>query len=184
MQIAQRLDLDLSRMVAVMSTGMRQKTALAVVLSIDAPVLILDEPTANLDPTARSEILALVREAKAAGRTALFSSHVLSEVEEACDRVLILRRGRFVHEQVMSELRRQHRIRARLNGPLPPSPLELNGSVSITRAGPDDVLIETPGELSPLLGWLATLPVTEMHVEPVRLQAVYDRYHGESNGRS
>jgi beta-exotoxin I transport system ATP-binding protein len=182
MRTAERLELDLSRMVALMSTGMRQKTALAAVLSIDAPVLILDEPTANLDPTARSEVLALVREAKAAGRTVLFSSHVLGEVEEACDRVLILRRGHFVHEQVMNELRRQHRIRARLNGPLPPSPSDLNGSISITRIGAGDVLIETPGELSPLLGWLATLPVAEMHVEPVRLQAVYDRYHGGSDG--
>jgi ABC-2 type transport system ATP-binding protein len=182
MQIAERLDLDLSRMVALMSTGMRQKTALAAVLSINAPVLILDEPTANLDPTARSEVLALVREAKASGRTVLFSSHVLGEVEEACDRVLILRRGNFVHEQVMIELRQQHRIRARLNGPLPPSPPDLNGAVSITRAGASDVLIETPGELSTLLGWLATLPVAEMHVEPVRLQAVYDRYHGGGNG--
>ena len=44
--------------------------------------------------------------------------------------------------------------------------------------GAGDVLIETPGELSPLLGWLATLPVAEMRVEPVRLQAVYDRFHG------
>jgi ABC-2 type transport system ATP-binding protein len=182
-RIAQRLDLDLSRMVALMSTGMRQKTAVAAVLSIDAPVLILDEPTSNLDPTARSEVLALVREAKSAGRTVLFSSHVLGEVEEACDRVLILRRGQLVHEQVMSELRRQHRIRARLNGALPPTPVELNGAVSISCVGRGDVVIETPGELSPLLGWLATLPVAEMHVEPVRLQAVYDRYHGESNGR-
>ena len=180
-EIAARLDLDLSRMVALMSTGMRQKTALAAVLSINAPVLILDEPTANLDPTARSEVLSLVREAKQAGRTVLFSSHVLGEVEEACDRVLILRRGHFVHEQLMSELRRQHRIRARLNGPLPPSPPELNGAVSITRFGAGDVLIETPGELSPLLGWLATLPVAEMRVEPVRLQAVYDRFHGAGN---
>ncbi len=177
-EIAARLELDLSRMVALMSTGMRQKTALAAVLSIDAPVLILDEPTANLDPTARSEVLSLVREAKQAGRTVLFSSHVLGEVEEACDRVLILRRGQFVHEQLMSELRRRHRIHARLNGPLPPSPPEFNGAVSISRDGAGDVLIETPGELSPLLGWLATLPVAEMRVEPVRLQAVYDRFHG------
>src|SRR4029079_11237060 len=97
MAIAERLDLDLSRQIALMSTGMRQKTALAAVLSVAAPVLILDEPTSSLDPTARSEALAMVREAKASGTTILFSSHVLSEVEEACDRVAILRRGELVH---------------------------------------------------------------------------------------
>ena len=80
-----------------MSTGMRQKLALAVVLATEAPLLILDEPTANLDPTARAEVLTLVREAQAAGRTVLFSSHVLSEVEETCDRVAILHRGSLVY---------------------------------------------------------------------------------------
>jgi ABC-2 type transport system ATP-binding protein len=179
--VAERLELDLSRQVALMSTGMRQKTALAAVLSVHAPVLILDEPTSNLDPTARSEVLAIVREAKAAGRTVLFSSHVLGEVEEVCDRVVILRRGQLVHEQAMNELRRQHRIQARLTGPLPAPPADLNGALRIARSDNNELVIETPGELAPLLGWLATLPLSEVRIEPVRLQALYDEYHG---GRS
>ena len=93
LSLADRLRLDLSRQVALMSTGMRQKLALSAVLSFDTPIVILDEPTSNLDPTMRSEVLALVREARTAGRTVIFSSHVLSEVEAACDRVAILRRG-------------------------------------------------------------------------------------------
>ena len=176
--IAERLELDLSRQVALMSTGMRQKTALAAVLSVHAPVLILDEPTSNLDPTARSEVLAIVREAKAAGRTVLFSSHVLGEVEEVCDRVVILRRGHLVHEQAMNELRRQHRIQARLTGPLPAPPADLNGALRTARSDNNELVIETPGELAPLLGWLATLPLSEVRIEPVRLQALYDEYHG------
>lgn len=54
--VARRLDLDCSRQVARMSTGMRQKLALAVVLAMETPLVILDEPTANLDPTARAEV--------------------------------------------------------------------------------------------------------------------------------
>ncbi|MFM8702734.1 MAG: ABC transporter ATP-binding protein, partial [Planctomycetia bacterium] len=61
--VARRLDLDCSRQVARMSTGMRQKLALAVVLAMETPLVILDEPTANLDPTARAEVLELVLEA-------------------------------------------------------------------------------------------------------------------------
>lgn len=176
--IAERLELDLARTVALMSTGMRQKAALAAVLSCGAPTLILDEPTTNLDPTARSEVLAIVREARAAGRTVLFSSHVLSEVEETCDRVVILRRGVLVHEQPMHELRRQHRIRGRLAGPLPASPECFNGALRISQPAADQVQIDTAGELAPLLGWLATMPLSEVHIEPVRLQVVYDRFHG------
>ncbi|HEV3006701.1 MAG TPA: ABC transporter ATP-binding protein [Pirellulales bacterium] len=174
--LAQRLKLDLTRRVAALSTGMRQKLALAAVLAFDSPLLVLDEPTSNLDPTVRGDVLDLVREARAAGRTVIFSSHVLDEVEQVCDRVGILRHGRLVWVQLMSELRRQHRIRARLTAPL--------SAIAPAMAGPLDISVDagrltilTPGELSPLLGWLATLPLAEVQIEPVGLRAVYDRYH-------
>jgi ABC-2 type transport system ATP-binding protein len=177
LEIAERLQLDLTRQVSFMSTGMRQKLALAATLAPRTPLLVLDEPTSNLDPTVRGEVIALVREARADGRTVVFSSHVLSEVELACDRVCILRGGRLVHTQVMSELRRQHRIRAQLTGPLPPLPPQLADDVTIERGNAGQVTILTPGELSPLLGWLAGAPLAEVHIEPIGLQAVYDRYH-------
>jgi ABC-2 type transport system ATP-binding protein len=175
--LADRLGLDLSRQVAAMSTGMRQKLALVAVLAVEAPLLILDEPTSNLDPTVRHEVIDLVGEARQSGRTVIFSSHVLSEVEQVCDRAAILRQGRIVHTQVMSELRRQHRIRAELTGPLPPLPAQLQDSLTIL-TGPNGALtIETAGELSPLLGWLATLPLREVQIEPVGLRRVYDQFH-------
>src|SRR6476660_4864938 len=68
-QLAARLGLDLSRRVSQSSTGMRQKLALAAVFAADVPLLSLDEPTSNLDPTVRGTILAAIREAKSAGRT-------------------------------------------------------------------------------------------------------------------
>lgn len=92
-EIARRLDLDLNRRVAFMSTGMRQKLALAIVIGCQAPLLILDEPTANLDPDVRREVLELVREANAKGRTILLSSHLFSDIENTCDDVALLRAG-------------------------------------------------------------------------------------------
>lgn len=175
--LAGRLELDLARPVARMSTGMRQKLALAAVLAADTSLVVLDEPTSNLDPTVRGVVLALVAEAKSAGRTVIFSSHVLSEVEQACDRVAILSKGRLAHVQNMSQLRRQHRIRARLTAELPPVPAGLAGSLSVAR-GPDGSLtIDTPNELAPLLGWLATLPLADLRIEPIGLRALYDQFH-------
>ncbi len=176
-QLAERLGLDLSRQVAQMSTGMRQKLALAAVLAVEVPLLILDEPTSNLDPTVRSTVTALIREAQAAGRTVIFSSHVLSEVEQTCDRVVILRQGRLVHDQVMSEIRRRHRIRARLTAALPAVPEQLAGQLSVSNDADGRLTIDAPGDLSPLLGWLATLPLAEVRIEPIGLQAVYEKYH-------
>lgn len=177
LKLADRLELDLTRRVAFMSTGMRQKLALCAALSPDVPLMILDEPTANLDPSVRAEVLHLVSVARSEGRAVLFSSHVLSEVEEVCDRVVILRRGRLVHTQTMSDLRRRHRIDARLVGPLPEVPAGLAAQLKIDHDGGERIAIEAPGELSPLLSWLGTLPLAEIQIQPVGLRAVYDRYH-------
>ncbi len=177
LRLAERLDVDLARPVAYCSTGMRQKLALVAALAAPAELLILDEPTSNLDPTVRREVLALVREAQQEGRTVLFSSHVLSEVEEVCDRVVILRRGRLVHTQLMADLLRQHRIRAQLTGPLPAIPSGLEPGLRVHPHSGDRVTIYTPGELAPLLGWLAEAPLAEVQIEPVGLRAVYERYH-------
>jgi ABC-2 type transport system ATP-binding protein len=124
----------------------------------------------------RGEVLALVREERREGRTVIFSSHVLDEVEEACDRVGILCEGRLAHVQDMGQLRLQHRIRARLTGPLPDLPEALAGRISV-RASNGELTIQTPGELAPLLGWLATLPLAQVRIEPVGLRTVYDQYH-------
>jgi ABC-2 type transport system ATP-binding protein len=170
-RVADRLGLDGARQVAKMSTGMRQK------LATDVPLVILDEPTANLDPTARAEVLDLVREARAAGRTVVFSSHVLSEVEETCGHVAILRAGRIVHEQSVAHLRRGHRITARLEAPLPGVPAAFVESVRVVGGEGGEVVLEASDSLAPLLGWLATLPLSEVRIEPFGLASVYDRFH-------
>jgi ABC-2 type transport system ATP-binding protein len=176
-RIAERLGLELARRTGQMSTGMRQKLALASVLSVDSSLLILDEPTSNLDPTARGTVLALVREAKLAGRTVIFSSHVLSEIEQVCDRVVILRSGRVVHDQFMSQIRHGHRISAKLTAKLPDLPPRIVSQVVVARLDSHHVMFDAPGDLAPLLGWLAELPLSEIRVEPIGLQAVYEQFH-------
>ena len=136
-----RFGLDLSRGVSTMSTGMRQKLALAVTLAVDTPLVILDEPTSNLDPTVRSDVAALVLEAKQAGRTVIFSSHVISEVEQVCDRAVILRQG--PHRPHAGDRRpaSQAPHSAQLDRAAAPLPGMFNGQVAVATdaAGrPDD----------------------------------------------
>ena len=184
-RLCQRLELDLNRRVAFMSTGMRQKLALAATLATTAPLVILDEPTSNLDPTVRATVADLVREAQHAGRTVLFSSHVLSEVEQVCDRVAILRKGELVHLQVMGQLRRRHRILAELrDGRLPPPPPAVaRAGVEVLVDNDQGCVLETPGELAPLLGWLASLPLRDVRIEPAGLQSLYERFHPREAAR-
>jgi ABC-2 type transport system ATP-binding protein len=177
LQLAQRLELDLSRKVGFMSTGMKQKLALAATLAADTPLYILDEPTANLDPTVRAVVLSIVEEARADGKTVMFSSHVLSEVEQVCDRVMILRAGELVHTQEMDQLRRQHRIVTTHSGPPPAIPDSLGGQLSLISHSGEQAVYETPGELAPILKWLATLPLADVRIEPIGLRAIYNRFH-------
>jgi ABC-2 type transport system ATP-binding protein len=180
-RLADRLELDLSRRVASMSTGMRQKLALSVTMAANTPLMILDEPTANLDPTVRAEVVAIVLEARQAGRTVIFSSHVLSEVEEACDRVLILREGRLAESIRMTDVREQHRIHAALRGSLSPLPADLAGETRVENGPDGGVTIHASGDLARLLGWLAEQPLTRLHIEPVGLRTIYERHHGATS---
>lgn len=119
-QLADRLQLDLSRWVALMSTGMRQKLAIAATLCADVPLVFLDEPTANLDPDVRSQLLQELASLRAAGTTVVFSSHVLSEIEQVCDRVAVLAKGRLVGLTDMRQLQRGSVISGVWTGPQPP----------------------------------------------------------------
>ena len=91
---AKTQDIPLGRKVGTFSGGMKMKLALALALGHAPPLLILDEPTAGLDPVARREFLERVREdAERTGRTTLFSTHLIDEVELVADRVGILEDG-------------------------------------------------------------------------------------------
>jgi len=114
--VADRLGLEVRRRVAFMSTGMRQKLALSIILGSRAPLLILDEPTANLDPDVRNEVLALVREANQSGQTVLLSSHLFTDIERTCSEVALLRDGRIVATELLSERESRHIVTATTTG--------------------------------------------------------------------
>ena len=88
-----------------LSRGMQQRLGLARVLIHDPKVLILDEPASGLDPRARIEIRELLRELKRMGKTIMISSHILSELEEICDRIGIIEHGQLVFGGTMDEIR-------------------------------------------------------------------------------
>lgn len=194
LDVAERLELDLSRRVAFMSTGMRQKLALAVVLGPSTPVLILDEPTANLDPTVRGEVLVMVREAQQEGRTVIFSSHVLSEIEDVCDRAVFLKHGRLVLSQKLVDLRDRHLVRGVSDRHLEPRDFGELSSVTHTQSEDGRFQLDVAGQLAPVLSWLLNSAgdggtgvggpriVRDLRIEPVRLRTVYDMVHRGTDG--
>jgi ABC-2 type transport system ATP-binding protein len=120
-ELLDRFDLDPTKKARTYSTGNRQKVALVAALASDAELLMLDEPTAGLDPLMEAVFRQCAEEERSRGRTVLLSSHILSEVEALCDRVTIIRVGRTVETGTLAELRHLTRtsIAAELAGPAP-----------------------------------------------------------------
>lgn len=108
--IEERLGVDLNRRLGQCSKGMRQQVALALAMAHDPELLVLDEPTAGLDPLMQVRVLDLLREQRRQGKTVFFSSHNLPEVESICDRVAMIRDGRLI---LVEEVQRLRERRAR-----------------------------------------------------------------------
>ena len=175
-RLAKTFDIDIGRPLAQLSSGMKRKVALLAVLAPRTPLVILDEPTNTLDPTMRDELLGQLRHARDQGQAVLFSSHVLTEVEQVCDRVAILQQGRLAHVQAMAELREVRRVRARFGGVVEAMP-EFPGLRGVERHGAA-VTFEYAGPLRDLLAWLARQDVLDLKIEPLGLAGIYHRYHG------
>jgi ABC-2 type transport system ATP-binding protein len=177
--LARQLDIDLDRPIAHLSSGMKRKVALLQVLLPRVPLLMMDEPTNTLDPAMRDELLNQLKQARQRGQAVLFSSHVLAEVEQICDRVVILQRGRLVHMQDMAELRSVQHVHIRFATEAPPLP-PIVGLQLRQRQG-ERLTLTYQGELRPLLAWLVQQPLAELHIEPLGLLEVYHRFHGATS---
>lgn len=104
-ELIERFDLDPSKKGRTYSKGNRQKVAIVAALASDAELLLLDEPTAGLDPLMEVVFQEVIGELKEAGRTVLLSSHILAQVEKLADRISIIRRGRIVQSGTLVEMR-------------------------------------------------------------------------------
>ena len=155
-QLIQRLDLDTSRKFRHYSTGNKRKVVLIQAFMHRPRVLVLDEPTSGLDPLNQQEFDAMVREARDAGHTVFFSSHVLSEVEKTCSRIGIIREGRLVRVGGIHELAEIKRYEititfaqpvpaesfASLEGVTSAEPLNNGAGVRLAVQGPADAVIK------------------------------------------
>jgi ABC-2 type transport system ATP-binding protein len=109
--------------VGTYSKGMLQRIGLAQALVHDPRLVILDEPTAGVDPVGSAEMCDLIMKLKQQGKTVLITSHLLAQIEDVCDRVAILDRGRLIVEGSLQELVGQRDRQALIVDPLPPAEL-------------------------------------------------------------
>lgn len=184
--ICERLTLDPTRRIGELSTGNRRKVAIVQAFMHDPDVLVLDEPTAGLDPLLQRSVLEMVRERRAAGAGVLFSSHLLPEVENIADRVGILRLGVLVRQDSMSNLRAEARQRIELRFAAAPANGVLDGIEGVSDVHIDGRVahLVLSGSVSPLLERIAGLAVERVVTHDEDLEDVFFTYYGSGGSQT
>ncbi|MFH1475003.1 MAG: ABC transporter ATP-binding protein [Chloroflexota bacterium] len=179
--LAERLDLDPGVEVNKLSRGNRQKVGVVQAFMGSEPLLVMDEPSTGLDPLMQREFLAMVAEARAAGRTVFLSSHNLTEVERACDRVAIIREGRLVKTATVAALVGDHTrsVNLVLARPAENGTFDLPGVTVLSSTG-QDVHLMVRGDVNPLLGRLAGLEVRDIAISTPDVEDLFFRYYDGS----
>jgi ABC-2 type transport system ATP-binding protein len=178
-ELARRLECDLGMRCGAMSHGNRQKVGIIQALMHDPAVLILDEPTATLDPLMQRIVHDLIREARDRGTTVFVSSHDLPEVARLCDRAGILRQGRIVAVQDVSELAQQgrHMLTIEFLEPVEPEVFERIPGVSQVTASDQTLTITASGDLDAVVKAAARFRVHALRSAEVDLDEVFRDYY-------
>ena len=178
-ELVTRFELDAGRKIRAYSKGNRQKVLLIAALMCRPDLLVLDEPTAGLDPLMEQAFRHCIREAKDRGQTVFLSSHILSEVEALCDRVAILRNGRLVETGTLADMRHLSAVtvEATFDGPVPD--LAHVPGVSAVRANGHKVHLEVNGSVEPLVKALAGYHVTKLLSREPSLEELFLALYGE-----
>lgn len=184
-ELIERFDLDPRKKGRTYSKGNRQKVALISALASHVDLLLLDEPTAGLDPLMEAVFQQCIREAKEEGRTVLLSSHILAQVEALADRVSIIRSGTIVESGALADLRHLSRttITAGLEHDVP-ALSEMSGVHDLTREGTQLHFSVDTAQLPAIMRALSEHDIRSLTATPPTLEQLLLRHYSDPAGSS
>jgi ABC-2 type transport system ATP-binding protein len=186
-ELVERLDLDPSRRFKEYSKGNKQKVGLVVALQHRPDLLILDEPTAGLDPLVQQTFFELVREARAEGRSIFLSSHIIDEVDRTCDRVAIIREGRLVQIDRIEAIRQLafHHVELTFSGPVASAVFETIPNVSDVTTSEHTISMRVNGPIGAVIAAAAPHGLVDVVSREPNLEDVFlAQYGGHTVGAS
>jgi ABC-2 type transport system ATP-binding protein len=176
--LAKQLDLDLNKKIQDLSYGNRKKVGIIQGLIHDPKLIILDEPTGGLDPLMQQTFFDILREESARGKTILFSSHILSEVQKLCHRVAIIKEGQIVATEEIDALRRNSYVKVgmELGAPVTKSRLKLAGVSNVQVSG-NKVSFLYQGDVNAVVKMLSGIKLKNLSIEEPELEEIFMHYY-------
>ncbi len=180
-ELANRMDIKLDRKMKEYSRGMRQKVAIIQAFMNSPDLIIMDEPTNGLDPLVQQSFMDMLRERADRGTTIFMSSHVLSEVEKACNRVAIIKEGSIVAEEKVDELRQKSGkvLEVRFKEPLNREIFYLPGISNVTRSNGTYRMTVT-GNMEELLKEISAYKLADINIHQMTLEDIFMHYYEEA----
>jgi ABC-2 type transport system ATP-binding protein len=179
-QLLERFDLDPRKKGRTYSKGNRQKVALIAALASDVELLLLDEPTAGLDPLKEVVFQDFIAEARSEGKTVLLSSHILAQVEKLCDKVSIIRLGKVVQSGTLAQMRHLTRTTIEADTNQPVTGLDALPGVHNVEVTHDRVRFAVDGEhLDGAVRALTRFGLRSLTSQPPTLEELMLRHYGD-----
>ncbi|HSW37554.1 MAG TPA: ABC transporter ATP-binding protein [Candidatus Saccharimonadales bacterium] len=170
---------ELDKPIATLSKGNRQKLGVIQAFMHEPEVLILDEPTAGLDPLMQTVFFRLVEESRARGAAIFLSSHDLAEVQKMCDRIGFIRGGRLIAEQTIADLHKvaAHNFDITFGGDPPIAEIKKIRGAKVTVLNRHSLSVKLQGELTPLLKVLARHSVVSLYQHELNLEEEFLKFY-------
>jgi ABC-2 type transport system ATP-binding protein len=179
-ELADRLNLDLSRKIADLSLGNKKKVGIVSAIMTSPKLIIMDEPTSGLDPLIQQAFYDILKEENSRGATVFFSSHVLSEVQKLCDRVAILKEGQLIGIQSIKELRESGYKKVSLSAKeaIPRDFFNLSGIANYAEtADKTSVSFMYSGNITAIIDKLHLLHLDDVLLEEPSLEEIFMHYY-------
>lgn len=179
MGLAERFTLEPDLPVRKMSRGNRQKVALILALVHRPRVVVLDEPTSGLDPTMQMSLMRLLKEMAEEGSTVLFSSHTLSEVEQMCDQVAMIKSGQIVVNAPLSELKGKspRTVQVTTAPGISAAQIQWPPDLQVVSLNGSHAELRLYGSSIEFLNWAASQPFSDISVGQPSLESLFRSYY-------
>lgn len=183
LELAERMELDLNKRIDDLSLGNKKKVGIVQGLLHEPKLIILDEPTSGLDPLMQQRFFELLEEENRKGATILFSSHILSEVQRLCNRVAIIKEGRLIALEKMSDLKGNTYKKFRLQ---PKTAVEaadfIIPGVTEWKAADGEISFLFKGDINDILRRIAGVDLVNLWVEEPDLEEIFMHYYVTREG--